>query len=75
MRAINRNPTVNEVREMIRMVDQDGSGTVSLDEFVDLMKKMKHDPKLEHEKLLYAFKSVFVFAIVHVRIKIFIFII
>ncbi len=59
MRAMNRNPTQNEIHQMIKEVDKDGSGTVSLDEFSEMMKTRKQDPKREQEALLASFKSVF----------------
>lgn len=37
MRALGFNPTKDEVADLIYMVDDDGSGTIEFDEFLNLM--------------------------------------
>ncbi len=58
MRAMNRNPTQSEIKQMIREIDVDGSGSVSFNEFVEMMSRRKHDPKREEEELVASFKYV-----------------
>ncbi len=54
---MNRNTTQSEVRQMIREVNQDGSGRITKDEFEKMMSKIEeHDPKSEEDELLALFK-------------------
>ena len=38
MRQLGQNPTEAELQDMINEVDEDGNGTIEIDEFVDMMK-------------------------------------
>lgn len=49
MRALGFNPTKDEVADLIYMVDDDGSGTIEFDEFLNLMQtKMVISRSLGH---------------------------
>ena len=44
-----QNPTQEELKEMMDRADQDGSGVIDFDEFVDLMKKQMKDAETNNE--------------------------
>ncbi|XP_007893497.1 troponin C, slow skeletal and cardiac muscles-like isoform X2 [Callorhinchus milii] len=53
MRMLDQNPSAEELQEMINEVDEDGSGTVDLDEFLVMMVRcMKDDSKGKSEEEL-----------------------
>ena len=55
MRTLGQNPTESEVQDMINEVDEDGSGSIDFEEFLEMMSK-KMDQDDEEEDLRLAFK-------------------
>lgn len=55
MRTLGQNPTETEVQDMINEVDEDGSGSIDFEEFLEMMAK-KVDLDDEEEDLRLAFK-------------------
>ena len=55
MQSLGQNPTEAELRDMIKEVDQDGSGSIDFPEFLTLMARKIHDTKTDAE-LIKAFK-------------------
>ncbi|PAA49736.1 hypothetical protein BOX15_Mlig030324g1 [Macrostomum lignano] len=49
MRALGQQPTPDELKEMIKEVDQDGSGSIEFDEFLEMMKKQMRNADSEDE--------------------------
>ncbi|XP_004477431.1 calmodulin-like protein 3 [Dasypus novemcinctus] len=49
MRSLGQNPTEAELRDMVRQVDADGSGTVAFPEFLGLMAKKMRDADGEED--------------------------
>uniref|UniRef100_A0A1I8G9Y4 Calmodulin n=3 Tax=Macrostomum lignano TaxID=282301 RepID=A0A1I8G9Y4_9PLAT len=49
MRALGQNPSQEELKEMIKEVDQDGSGSIEFDEFLEMMKKQMNSADSEEE--------------------------
>ena len=43
MRTLGQNPTNQELDELIKEVDMDGSGTVDFPEFLSMMARKMHD--------------------------------
>merc|ERR1719384_320713 len=61
MKSLGQNPTEAELEDMIKDVDNDGSGTITFTEFLKMIRKMKHQvPNLEEllikEDIRQAFK-------------------
>ena len=55
LRALGNNPTEEEVDNMIREVDEDGSGTIEFDEFLQMMSNKMNI--INYEKVIWeAFK-------------------
>ena len=55
LRTLGQNPTETEVQDMINEVDEDGSGSIDFEEFLEMMAK-KVDLDDEEEDLRLAFK-------------------
>jgi len=55
MRALGQNPTEAEVQDLIDAVDDDGNGTIELEEFVSMMAQKVKEPDSEDD-LKQAFK-------------------
>ncbi|EDO33580.1 predicted protein [Nematostella vectensis] len=55
MRNLGQNPTDEEIREMIKEVDEDGSGSIGFEEFLQLMSK-KTKGKSYEDELMAAFQ-------------------
>lgn len=55
MRSLGQNPTEEELKNMIREVDADGSGTIDFKEFLGLMARKMKETDTE-EELIEAFK-------------------
>lgn len=56
MRALGFNPTPDEVDQMIKEVDEDGSGKIELDEFIHMMEKKLLQERDIKEEIKKAFK-------------------
>jgi calmodulin len=55
LRTLGQNPTETEVQDMINEVDEDSSGSIDFEEFLEMMAK-KVDLDDEEEDLRLAFK-------------------
>ena len=55
MRSLGHNPTQEEIDELIKLYDKDESGTIDLDEFIDLMNN-KLKEQQEEQVLLESFQ-------------------
>ncbi len=55
LKSLGNNPTDQELEEMIEEVDEDRSGTIDFDEFIEMMAKKLNQINIEKE-LLDAFK-------------------
>ncbi|CEP17845.1 hypothetical protein [Parasitella parasitica] len=55
MRSLNRNPTEEELRDMINEVDSNNNGTIDFDEFLSIMSRMENNKDIEND-LIEAFK-------------------
>ena len=51
MRSLGHNPTKEEIDELIKLYDKDESGTIDLDEFIDLMNNKLKEQQEEQELL------------------------
>ena len=43
MRSMGKNPTEDEILELVMEVDMNGDGTIDFDEFIQMMKKGSED--------------------------------
>ena len=49
MRKLNQNPTEDDLKDMISVVDKKGDGKIDFDEFVEMMERRKDEADTEQE--------------------------